>query len=120
MLSKKDAKDRVQQIKSTMAHLLGVPVLVSLGPHEFSLQIANLDLATVASLAIAPEKVYNPETGKQTTPQVMQMLFSTGEVINVVLDDIDDFSVGISGAAFKIGKEELKVSYDRQNASAAP
>lgn len=119
MLSKKDAKDRVQQIKSTMAHLLGVPVLISLGPHEFSLQITDLQLATVASLAIAPDKVYNPETDKQATPQVMQLVIASGESINVVLDDIDDFSVGISGAVFKIGKEELKVSYDRQNTSRA-
>lgn len=115
MLSKKDAKQKIEEIKRTMAHLLGVPVLVSLGPHEFSLVIADLTLPALNTIAVQPEKVYNPETGKQTTPQVMQILFQTGEAINIVLDDLDDFSIGISGAVFTVGDNVLKVSYDRKD-----
>ena len=115
MLSKKDAKDRVQQIKSTMAHLIGVPVLVRLGPHEFNMVIDSFELATIAQLAMQPDKVYNELTGKQATPQVAQLLFKTGESINITLDHIADLSIGVNGAVFKGGQEEVKITYDRTN-----
>ncbi len=115
MLSKKDAKERVQQIKSTMAHLMGVPVLIRLGPHEFNMVIDSFELSTMAQLAMQPDKLYNELTGKQATPQVAQLLFKTGESINIALDDIVDLSVGVNGAVFKVGQEELKIIYDRTN-----
>lgn len=115
MINKKDAKLKVDQVKGTMAHLIGVPVLICLGPHEFEMVLSDVKLASISELALLPDKVYNAENGKQSTPQVMQFLFLTGESISIVLDDITDFSVGITGAMFKIGEEEFRIVYSSQN-----
>lgn len=116
MLSKKDAKVKVEQIKGSMKHLINVPVLVKLGPHVFEMQISDISLVTIASLAIQPDKVYNEHTGKQATPQVMEIRFTGGESIHIVMDDIDKFITGVSTAIFSIGSQELIIQYDSKNA----
>ncbi len=112
MLSKKDAKLKVEQFKQAMAHMLNKDVLVCLGSHVFNMRIADLSIASVTALAIQPDKVYNEETGKGATPQVLEIRFETGESINIVIDDIEDFSVGIRSASFKIGGHNLVITYD--------
>jgi hypothetical protein len=49
----------------------------------------------------------------------MQIVFKAGEVVNIVLDDVDDFSVGIRGATFTIGCQVLKVLHGNKDSSAA-
>lgn len=112
MLSKKQAKDKVAAINSAMEYLKGKPVQVKLGPHSFHLQLKDITVPVLADLALQPDKVYNEETGKYVTPSILQFKFFTGESINVVLDDLSDFTVGVNGATFKIGDQELFIGYD--------
>ena len=117
MLSKAGAKDRVVFYKNSMQHFIGLPVIVSLGPHKFSMVVSDVLLATLTELSLTPDKSLNLDTGKMYTPQVMQLRFQTGEAINLVIEDITDFSVGVREILFKLADEELRISYDRTNLS---
>lgn len=115
MLNKKDAKVRVESYSARLSHMINHPVVLSLGPHRFHMKIEELGLSKLTELAITPDKVYNEETEKSQTPQVMYVKFVSGERINIVLDDIDEFNVGVDGAVFNIGSEVLRIEYDNQN-----
>ena len=100
-----EVKAQIDTIKNKLAHIISRPVSFTLNTIALgTVEIVDITKAKVSDLRFAPDKVYGT-VGKNT--QVMSIIFTGGEVIDIPVCDISQVEVTVQGARIIVGETVL-------------
>ena len=100
-------KELIEHYRQLFAPYLNKPVTCELGKHTFDTVITDVTIPKQTDVYNLPDKRVN-SAGKQYTPQLLQIITSGGETIDIVIEDIDKSYVNSQGLFLEVGNTRIR------------
>jgi hypothetical protein len=100
-------KELIEHYRQLFTPYVNKPVTCELGKHSFDIVIVDVTVPKQVDVYSLPDKRIN-SAGKQYTPQLLQIITSGGETIDIVIEDIDKSYINSQGLFIDIGSTRIR------------